>query len=172
MGVNFIFRHRVRGIATRSRWDQSWNLNDPISPTNADHTHGRLRSSTHRMIRRYLTPKSVPELGSHAVSRVDSRADGHAITISVYDRGMPVSVNVQTVHPRKLAAVRCEVAPGAVGSAWGPALEKVWEFIRSQQGLWTDGHNIFLYHHPTKPGAPILCDFGVEVTRMFEAEGE
>jgi hypothetical protein len=28
-----------------------------------------------------------------------------------YDRGMPVSVNVQTVHPRKLAAVRREVAP-------------------------------------------------------------
>src|SRR5882724_5735438 len=48
----------------------------------------------------------------------------------VYDRGMPVSVNLQTVHPRKLAAVRREVAPGAAGSAWGPALGKVWEFIR------------------------------------------
>ncbi|HYK36722.1 GyrI-like domain-containing protein [Alloacidobacterium sp.] len=90
----------------------------------------------------------------------------------VYDRGMRVSVNVQTVHPRKLAAVRCEVAPSAVSSAWGPALGKVWEFIRSHQGLRTDGHNIFLYHHPTKPGAPILCDFGVEVTRTFETEGE
>ena len=85
---------------------------------------------------------------------------------------MPVSVNVQTVHPRKLAAVRREVAPGAVGSAWGPALGKVWEFIRSQPGLRTDGHNIFLYHHPKQPGAPILCDFGVEVTRTFETGGE
>src|SRR4051794_26274254 len=81
---------------------------------------------------------------------------------------MPVSVNVRTVHPRKLAAVRREVAPGAVGSAWGPALGKVWDFIRSQPGLRTDGHNIFLYHHPTGPGTPILCDFGVEVTRTFE----
>src|SRR5580692_1709764 len=63
---------------------------------------------------------------------------------------MPVSVNLQTVHPRKLAAVRREVAPGPVGSAWGPALGKVWEFIRSQPGLRTDGHNIFLYHHPTQ----------------------
>jgi effector-binding domain-containing protein len=90
----------------------------------------------------------------------------------VYDRGMPVSVNVQPVHPRKLAAVRREVAPGAVGSAWGPALGKVWEFIRSQPGLRTDGHNIFLYHHPKQPGAPILCDFGVEVTRTFETAGE
>ena len=85
---------------------------------------------------------------------------------------MPISVNLQSVHPRKLAAVRREVAPGAVGSAWGPAMDKVWEFIRSQPGLRTDGHNIFLYHHPTNPGAPILCDFGAEVTRAFETTGE
>ena len=87
-------------------------------------------------------------------------------------RGMPVSVNLQTVHHRKLAAVRREVAPGAVGSAWGPAVSKVWNFIRGQPGLWTDGHNIFLYHHTEQPGAPILCDFGVEVTRTFETAGE
>jgi len=85
---------------------------------------------------------------------------------------MPVSVSLQTVHPRRLAAVRREVAPGAVGSAWGPALGKVWEFIRSHPGVRTDGHNIFLYHHPTQPGAPIVCDFGVEVTRAFETAGE
>ena len=103
---------------------------------------------------------------------LDAGSNRHAITILVYDRGMPVSVNLQTVHPRKLAAVRREVAPGAVGSAWRPALDKVWEFIRSQPGLRTDGHNIFLYHHPTQPGAPILCDFGVEVTRTFETAGE
>ena len=90
----------------------------------------------------------------------------------VYDQAMTVSVNLQTVQPRKLAAVRREVAAGAVGSAWGPALGKVWEFIRSQPGLRTDGHNIFLYHHPKQPGAPILCDFGVEVTRTFEPAGE
>src|SRR5262249_56763032 len=39
-------------------------------------------------------------------------------------------------------------------------------------GLRTDGHNIFLYHHPTQLSAPILCDFGVEVTRTFETAGE
>ena len=84
---------------------------------------------------------------------------------------MPISANLLTVHPRKLAAVRREVAPDAVGSAWKPALDKVWEFIRSQPGLRTDGHNIFLYH-PSQPGAQILCDFGVEVTRTFETAGE
>jgi effector-binding domain-containing protein len=85
---------------------------------------------------------------------------------------VPISVKLQTVHPRKLAAVRREVAPGAVGSAWGPALNKVWEFIRSHPGLRTDGHNIFLYHNTTQAGDPILCDFGVEVTRTFETAGE
>src|ERR1035441_6615564 len=78
-----------------------------------------------------------------------------AIHLSI--RGMLVSVNVQTVYPRKVAAVRREVEPGAVGSVWGPAVGKVWDFIRSQPGFWTDGHNIFLYHHPKQPGAPILC---------------
>jgi effector-binding domain-containing protein len=85
---------------------------------------------------------------------------------------MVVSVNVETVQPRKLAAVRREVAPGAVGAAWGPAVGKVWEFIRSQPGLWIDGHNIFVYHHSNQRGALVLCDFGVEVTRAFETAGE
>ena len=85
---------------------------------------------------------------------------------------MSVSVTVQTVRARKLAAVRRAVAPGAVASAWGPELGKVWDFIRSQPGLWDGGHNIFLYHHSNQPGAPILCDFGVEVTRTFEGAGE
>ena len=56
---------------------------------------------------------------------------------------MRVSVKLQTAHPRKLAAVGCEVAPSAVGSAWGSALGKVWEFIRSQPGLRTDGQPTF-----------------------------
>jgi len=85
---------------------------------------------------------------------------------------MSAAVNIQTVHPRLLAAVRREVAPGMVASAWKPALDKVWDFLRSQPGLRTDGHNVFVYHHPTRPGGPIVCDFGVEVTRAFETAGE
>src|SRR5579871_4036137 len=84
---------------------------------------------------------------------------------------MSVSVSIQNVHPRKLAAVRREVAPEAIGAAWKPALGKVWELIRSRPGLRTDGHNVFVYHHPTQPGAPLLCDFGVEVTQTFERAG-
>lgn len=85
---------------------------------------------------------------------------------------MPVAVELQAVRPRRLAAVRREVEPGAVGAAWGPALDKVWGLIRSRPGLWTGGHNVFLYHHPAQRGAPISCEFGVEVTQGFEAAGE
>ncbi len=85
---------------------------------------------------------------------------------------MPVSVSVQTVHPRILAAVRREVAAVAVGAVWRPALDLVWQFLRSQPGLRGDGHNVFLYRHPEHSGDPLRCDFGVEVTRTFEPSGE
>ncbi|MBB6402743.1 hypothetical protein [Arthrobacter sp. AZCC_0090] len=41
-----------------------------------------------------------------------------------------------------LAAVQREIAPDEVGSAWGPAVGKVWDFIRSQPDLWRDGHTM------------------------------
>jgi len=82
------------------------------------------------------------------------------------------AVMLQTVHPRTLAAVRREVTRGTVGSAWRDASDQVWAFIRSQPGLWVDGHNVFLYEHPTRPEDPIVCYFGVEVTRTFDATGE
>lgn len=85
---------------------------------------------------------------------------------------MSPSVHVQLVSPRTLAAVRRELAAAAVVSAWKPALDKVWAFLRTQPGLRTDGHNVFLYRRPIRPGAPMICDFGVEVTRTFEPAGE
>ena len=85
---------------------------------------------------------------------------------------MAAVVSIQSVPARKLAAVRRRVAIGAVGSAWRPALDQVWKFLGSRPGLRTDGHNIFLYHHPTDRDAPINVDFGVEVTRAFDSSGE
>jgi effector-binding domain-containing protein len=84
---------------------------------------------------------------------------------------MPKVVST-VVTPRKLAAVRRQVPVGKVGAAWGPALDQVWAFLRTQPGLRTDGHNIFLYQHPPHEGAPITADFGVEVTRDFPTAGE
>src|SRR5215470_12268011 len=85
---------------------------------------------------------------------------------------MGIDVSVEVVQPRKLAAVRRQVTIGAVASAWRPALDQVWTFLRSQPGLRTDGHNIFLYHHPARRSDPMNVDFGVEVSRSFSPSGE
>jgi effector-binding domain-containing protein len=85
---------------------------------------------------------------------------------------MPHHVQIEVVSPRLLAAVEREVVVGRVGDVWRPALDQVWAFLRSQPGLRTDGHNIFVYHHPVKDGDPMNADFGVEVTREFAASGE
>ena len=81
-------------------------------------------------------------------------------------------VQVEVVSPRLLAAVGREVAVGRVREVWRSALDQVWAFLRSQPGLRTDGHNIFVYHHPTSVGDPMNADFGVEVTREFARSGE
>src|SRR6202042_1450993 len=84
---------------------------------------------------------------------------------------MSIDISVRTVASMKLAAVRRHVAIAGLGTAWKPALDQVWKFLRTQPGLRTDGHNVFLYHQP-RPGMPLRCDFGVEVTRGFERAGE
>ena len=83
---------------------------------------------------------------------------------------MDYQVNVQTFRPRVLAAVRRRVAPKNVAASFREPLDKVWAFLRAHPGLRTDGHNIFLYHHESPELMPV--DFGVEVTRQFDAEGE
>ena len=87
-------------------------------------------------------------------------------------RAMEQLVSIQTASPRLLAAVRRQVRMGQVASAWRPALNQVWEFLRENPGLRTDGHNIFLYHHPKVGEATMVVDFGVQVTRPFPPAGE
>src|SRR5215470_16811882 len=83
-----------------------------------------------------------------------------------------MNVSVRVVSPRILAAVSRKVAIGSVGAAWRPALDQVWAFLRTQPGLRTDGHNIFLYHHPAQRSDPMDVAFGVEVVREFTPSGE
>jgi effector-binding domain-containing protein len=85
---------------------------------------------------------------------------------------MAYEVVVETVAARPLAAVRRRVRIGAVSTAWKPALDQVWAFLRLHEGLRTDGHNVFLYHHPARRHEPMEVDFGVEVSGTFEGEGE
>ena len=83
---------------------------------------------------------------------------------------MAIDVHLDVVEPRRLAAVRVQVPAGGVAAMWRPALDQVWSFLRSQPGLRTDGHNVFLYHHAAG-GGPMNVDFGVEVTRSFTPAG-
>lgn len=79
---------------------------------------------------------------------------------------------IELIVPRLLAAVRRTAAPREVPKAFKPALDLVWAFLRQHEGLRTDGHNVFLYHHVELPNAAMPIDFGVEVTAPFEPEGE
>lgn len=85
---------------------------------------------------------------------------------------MSSEIVTRTVSAQPLAAVRRRVLKGDVGRAWKPALDLVWEFLRRYEGLRTDGHNCFLYHHPSSGETAMEVDFGVQVVRPFEGEGE
>jgi effector-binding domain-containing protein len=85
---------------------------------------------------------------------------------------MDSRVKVEPLRPRLLAAVRRTAAPREVSSVFRSALDLVWAFLGRHAGLRTDGHNVFLYHHVERPEAGMPIDFGVEVTRRFEPEGE
>ena len=82
------------------------------------------------------------------------------------------NIEFETVPARPIAAVHRRVRVGDVSTAWRPALDQVWAFLRRHPGVRTDGHNIFVYRHPMRPGDPMEVDFGVEVTGPFEPEGE
>lgn len=83
-----------------------------------------------------------------------------------------LDVSVQIVKPRKLAAVRRDILIGQISKVWKPALDLVWAFLRENQGLRSDGHNVFLYHLPPNRKLPMQAYFGVEVVRHFETCGE
>jgi effector-binding domain-containing protein len=84
---------------------------------------------------------------------------------------MATDISVQMVSARILASVRRSVRIDHIRAAWWPALDLVWAFLQQHPGLRTDGHNIFLYHHPADM-LPLDVDFGVQVTRSFPKEGE
>lgn len=85
---------------------------------------------------------------------------------------MNYQIVTKTVSSQPLAAVRRRVRIGDVASAWKPALDLVWEFLGGHEGLRTDGHNCFLYHHPASGEAAMVVDFGVQVVRPFQDAGE
>ena len=85
---------------------------------------------------------------------------------------MTGNIAVETVSPRLMAAVHRKIRSVQIAGTWRPALDQVWAFLKQHPGLRTDGHNIFLYHHPANRQDPMDIDFGVQVTRSFECSGE
>ena len=85
---------------------------------------------------------------------------------------MNYQVVTKNVGAQPLAAVRRRAFSRDISRIWKPALDLVWEFLRCHEGLRADGHNCFLYHHPAHRDAAMDIDFGVQVIRPFEGEGE
>ncbi|MDX6614848.1 MAG: hypothetical protein QOD75_4034 [Blastocatellia bacterium] len=85
---------------------------------------------------------------------------------------MNCQVVTKTVSAQPLAAVRRRALSRDIGRIWKPALDLVWEFLRRHEELRAGGHNCFLYHHPAHRDGEMDIDFGVQVIRPFEGEGE
>src|SRR6516225_5178757 len=49
--------------------------------------------------------------------------------------------------------------------------DQVWVFLKTN-GELCPGHNLFLYHHPEGCNEAMNIDFGVQVARPFEPEGD
>jgi effector-binding domain-containing protein len=74
--------------------------------------------------------------------------------------------------PELIAAVNARVPRGRVGQYFGASLDKVWQFLRQNPGLRTDGHNYFLYYHSESDAQFVSVDFGVQVIRSFDNDGD
>lgn len=84
-----------------------------------------------------------------------------------------MQVSIETVSPRPVAAVRRRMPQAQIALKFAEPLDKVWAFVRAEEGLVDGGRNIFIYTHPTTACADGMdIDFGVEVTRDFSGAGE
>ena len=84
---------------------------------------------------------------------------------------MKYDVAVEIARPELVAAVRATLPLSDIARTWKPALDRVWAFLKGRGDL-TPGHNLFLYHHPAHRHEAMNIDFGVQVARPFEPEGD
>jgi len=83
---------------------------------------------------------------------------------------MEYEIVVEAAQAELVAAVRATVPIEGIARAWKPALDQVWAFLKTNDEL-RPGHNLFLYHHAERRNEPMDIDFGVQVSRQFEPEG-
>ena len=84
---------------------------------------------------------------------------------------MKYDVVVETAQAELVAAVRATVPISDIARVWKRALDRVWAFLKTN-GELGPGHNLFLYHHPERRNQAMNIDFGVQVMRPFEPEGD
>jgi effector-binding domain-containing protein len=84
---------------------------------------------------------------------------------------MAYEIVVETAPAVPIAAVRRRLRPAELSTAWRPALDQVWTFLRQRDGLWRGGHNIFVYQAVPR-GDALEVAFGVEVAGPFDSDGE
>ena len=85
---------------------------------------------------------------------------------------MHSGVSVTHVEEQPIAAVRARMAAREIPRPFTESLDKVWAFLARHPELRSGGHNLFLYHHDMDGSGAMTIDFGVQVPRAFEAEGE
>ena len=84
---------------------------------------------------------------------------------------MKYDVLVEIARPELVAATRATIPLGDIPRTWKPALDRVWAFLKTRRDL-DPGHNLFLYHHSAPRHEAMNIDFGVQVARSFEPEGD
>jgi effector-binding domain-containing protein len=85
---------------------------------------------------------------------------------------MEYNILVKQVDAEPVAAVRARLATREIPARFMQSLDKVWDFLGRQPHLRSGGHNVFLYHHDMDTDGAMTIDFGVQVARRFEAEGD
>jgi effector-binding domain-containing protein len=85
---------------------------------------------------------------------------------------MDYVIERRRVVAQLLAAVRRRMRVADIPTGFKEPLDKVWAFLGRHPGLRTDGHNVFLYRHDRDADGTMTVDFGVQVTRSFEAADE
>jgi effector-binding domain-containing protein len=78
----------------------------------------------------------------------------------------PGGVEVSEVSGEPIAAVTVAISRAELATAWGPALDKVWGYIRSNGLGFT--HNVFLYPAAFFRAGTGDVTFGVQVDGHFE----
>jgi hypothetical protein len=85
---------------------------------------------------------------------------------------MGYDVSVRRVTAQPLAAVRDRMAASEIPGRFKLSLDKAWQYLGAHPGLRSDGHNVFLYRHDMDAAGAMTIDFGVQVTRAFETDGD